>query len=91
MLTLTTRKEEFLKSTLQQLESKTGVAHPRWSGWFNGKNEPKLGTLERLAEKFEMPLGEFVIAFVERRDRTMSGAPCYRTMSAAQRKSCLAS
>ncbi len=66
-----TSKEDFLALSYRDLKRRVGVDIKNWSEWFNGKANPTLDTLERLASDLEMPLPEFVEVFVERRRRTM--------------------
>ena len=65
-------KEKFLKLSYRDLRERTGIEISHWSDWFNRKADPKLGTLEKIASDLEMPLFEFLEAFVERRSRTIA-------------------
>lgn len=65
-------KEKFLKLSYRDLRERTGIEISHWSDWFNRKADPKFGTLEKIASDLEMPLFEFLEAFVERRSRTIA-------------------
>lgn len=68
---ITEGENRLFSFSYRDLREKTGIDINHWSDWFNGKVAPNFGTMEKIASDLEMPLMDFVEAFVERRRRTM--------------------
>lgn len=53
--------EEFINSSLGQLEKKTGIDRYRWSRYLNGKVSINYSTLKKAADLLEMPTEQLLL------------------------------
>lgn len=61
-----------INQSYAKLRDITGIDRAVWSRYFNGKQNPEWETMESIAQQLGLEFDEFVVAFLDRRKRTIA-------------------